>query len=366
MANKVIDNKQCTLLWHVDDLKISHEDPAVVTSIISLLDKEFGDKDAPLTVHRGKIHKYLGMTLDYSIDGKVVIIMEDYIKEMLEGLPPEMDGIAVTPATTNLFIVSDNNSTKLCEEQAIKFHHETAKLLFLCKRARPDIQTAVAFLTTRVKLPDTDDWSKLGRVMKYLRGTFSMPLTLEADDLQLMKCWVDASYAVHPDMRHTGGAASLGKGIIYGTSTRQKLVTRSSTEAELVGVHDVLPHAGSLDAILPREAQGYTVTDHIVHQDNKSTMLLAQNGKGSSGKRTRHINIRYFFITDRIAAGEVSINYCPTADMISDYFTKALQGNLFKKLRNLIMNCDPETPKSKDHRSRECVGSRIGYQSRDT
>lgn len=233
VANKMIEGKQCTILWHVNDLKILHEDPEVVTSIIKLLDNEFGDPDIPLTVHRGKIHKYPGMTVDYSVDGKVKIIMEDYIKEILEGLPPKMDGIAVTPATTNLFIVNDDvNVEKLCEEDAIKFHRETAKLLFLCKQARPDIQTAVAFLTTRVKSPDTDDWSKLGRVMKYLRGTVSMPLTLEADDLRIMKWWVDASYAVHPDMRsHTGGASSLGKGIIYGTSTRQKLVTRSSTEA---------------------------------------------------------------------------------------------------------------------------------------
>jgi hypothetical protein len=96
----------------------------------------------------------------------------------------------------------------------------TAQLLFLSKRARPDIQTAVAFLCTRVKSPDEDDWKKLARVIKYLRGTASMPLTLEACNLQVIKWWVDASYAVHDDMKsHTGGIMTMGKGVVYATST---------------------------------------------------------------------------------------------------------------------------------------------------
>ena len=101
------------------------------------------------------------------------------------------------------------------------FHHNVAKLLFLCKRARPDIETAVAFLCTHVKAPDTDDYKKLTRVMRYLRGTVNMPLTLEAESMQIVKWWVDASFAVNPEMKsHTGAVMTLGKGGIYGTSTR--------------------------------------------------------------------------------------------------------------------------------------------------
>lgn len=225
VANKQINGTQCTIVWHVDDLKISHVCPETVTSIIKLLENDLG-KEAPLTIRRGKVHDYLGMVLDYSIPGKVMIKMITYIEEMLKELPEDMEGTAVSPAASHLFIVNDNNQTKLDEKMAILFHHYTAKLLFLCKRARPDIQTAVAFLCTRVQSPDTDDYKKLRRVMKYLRGTIDLPLTLEADQAKIMKWWIDASYAVHPDMKgHTGGAASMGKGTVYGTSTRQKLVT---------------------------------------------------------------------------------------------------------------------------------------------
>ena len=291
VANKMINGKQCTILWHVDDLKKTHVDPNVVTDVIKDIEKVFGKED-PLTIHRGKFHDYLGMQLDYSIEGKVRITMFDYIKSMLSELPEDMNGEAASPAASHLFEV-DNECIKLDEEKSIFFHHNVAKLLFLCKRARPDIQTAIAFLCTRVKCPDEDDYKKLTRVMRYLRGTELLPLTLEADGSHVMLWWVDASFAVHPDMKgHTGGVLSMGKGAVYGTSTKQKLVTRSSTEAELVGANDVMPQILWTRYFL--EAQGYHVDENILYQDNKSAMLLESNGHGSSSKRTRHINIRYF------------------------------------------------------------------------
>jgi Reverse transcriptase (RNA-dependent DNA polymerase) len=354
VMNKMINGKQCTILWHVDDLKISHVEAEVVTEIISKIEAIFGSLDAPVTKTRGKVHDYLGMTIDFSKNGAVEFTMIDYIKKMLETLPEDMAGEAATPAANHLFEVHpESESMQLDKETGDLFHTNVAKLLFLCKRARPDIQTAVAFLCTRVKAPDSDDYKKLARVMKYLRGTVNMPLTLEATNVQIIKWWVDVSFAVHPDMKsHTGGAMTLGKGAIYGTSTRQKLNTKSSTEAELVGVNDVMPQILWTRYFL--EAQGYDIKDSIIYQDNQSSILLEKNGRASSGKRTRHINIRYFFVTDRIASNEVSIEYCPTGNMISDYFTKPLQGTPFKKLRDYIMNlpdCDLEDKSPQDHRS---------------
>ncbi len=351
VMNKTIHGKQCTILWHVDDLKISHVDPEVVTEVIELLESEFG-KEAPLTKTRGHVHEYLGMTIDFSNPGKVKLSMIEYIRDMLESVPAELIGNnaeCATPASEHLFLVNAD-AQKLDSTSADMFHHNTAKLLFLCKRARPDIQTAVAFLCTRVQKPDVDDYKKLGRVMRYLRDTVDMPLTLEADELYVLKWWVDASYAVHPDMRsHTGGAMTLGKGVVFGTSTRQKLNTKSSTEAELVGVNDVMPQALWTRYFI--EAQGYEVTDNVILQDNQSAILLEKNGRASSSKRTRHINIRYFFVADRVARGEVSIAYCPTQEMLADFFTKPLQGSLFKTFRNQIMNYNPVTDSDQDYRS---------------
>jgi hypothetical protein len=94
-----------------------------------------------------------------------------------------------------------------------------AKTLFLCKRERPDLQTAVSFLSPRVKSCDEDDYKKLIRMLQFLRATRGDFLTMSADSLHNVRWWVDASYAVHPDMRsHTGGDLSLGRVVIYGTS----------------------------------------------------------------------------------------------------------------------------------------------------
>jgi len=112
-----------------------------------------------------------------------------------------MSGLATTPASNHLFN-TDPGCTKLGVEKGHLFHHLVQKLLYLCKHTRQDIQTAVAFLCTRVRDPDTDDYKKLTKVMQYIRNTRSITLTIEPTDVP--KWWVDSSYAVHPDMSHTG------------------------------------------------------------------------------------------------------------------------------------------------------------------
>jgi len=140
---------------------------------------------------------------------------------------------------------------------------------------------------------DDYQYHKLKRVMCYLRGTLMLPLTLKADRMHVMKSWLDASFVIHHDMRsQTGAAMSLGKGTIYSSSTCQKINRKSSMESELVGMNDTL-----LQIIWTRyflEVQGYDIRDSLVFQDNQSTMLLEQNGRGSSCKQTRHISIQYF------------------------------------------------------------------------
>jgi hypothetical protein len=357
VANKIVSGKQCTIVWHVDDLKISHEDKSVVESVVALLQKKYGSDDAPVTVTYGKVHDYLGMTLDYSRDGKVTINMAQYVTEFLRNVPDGMGkGTSVTPAAGHLYEVRSDAEPldKLMSEQ---FHTLTAKLLFLSKRARPDLQQAVGFLTTRVKSPDTDDWKKLNRVIQYLRGTRELNLTLEADSTHVVKWWVDAAFAVHPDMRsQTGMTMTLGKGSVYAGSVRQKLNTRSSTEAELVGVDDSMGMI--LWTRLFLESQGYEVKNTKIYQDNQSAALMERNGKRSSTKRTRHINIRYFFITDCIKDGGIDVEYCPTENMLADIFTKPLQGNAFRKFRDAVLNTHSSSADSSacsTSESQECV-----------
>ena len=114
-------------------------------------------------------------------------------------------------------------------------------------------------------------------MIKYLRGTLDLPLKLSGDGTGTIRWWIDASFGVHADMKgHTGGTLSLGKGPVYSTSTKQKLVARSSTESEVIGVHDVMPQVIWTNYFL--QAQGVKVGDTVVYQDNMSSMLLEKNG----------------------------------------------------------------------------------------
>ena len=141
----------------------------------------------------------------------------------------------------------------------------------------------------------------------------------------------------------------MGRGFPITASTKQKLNTRSSTETEVVAVDDLMP--AILWTRLFLEAQGYGVTENIIYQDNQAAILLEKNGKASSGKRTKHINMRYFFVTDRIVKRDASARWCPTGDMTGDFLTKPLQGALFRKFRDLIMGVvdqpDPGPGKTK-------------------
>ena len=118
-------------------------------------------------------------------------------------------------------------------------------------------------------------------------------------------------------------------------STKQNLNTRSLTESELVGVNNLIPQI--LWVQLFMKAQGFKVVDNILYQDNKSAILLERNGRASSSKRRRHIEIRYYFATDRISKQDLSVKWCPTLKMLADFMTKPLQGKVFMQLQDIIM-----------------------------
>jgi hypothetical protein len=110
VVNKMVDGKQLTVAWHVDDLKILHVSTKVVDDLIADLDSEFGKETPSLSKSRGKVHDYLGMTLDFSVPGQVTVTMIDYIKMICMDLLNDMIGKAATPATNRLFQVDDENA----------------------------------------------------------------------------------------------------------------------------------------------------------------------------------------------------------------------------------------------------------------
>eukprot|EP00804_Cyclotella_cryptica_P012544 CCRYP_019916-RA/>CCRYP_019916-RA protein AED:0.26 eAED:0.26 QI:0/-1/0/1/-1/0/1/0/260 len=255
--------------------------------------------------------------------------MSQYIREIIDEFPEQIAKSSPTPHSNSLFTVKEEESAVfLPEEKAIQFHSTTAQLLFLSTRVRKDIQTAVSFLTTRVKKPDKDDWRKIRKVLEYLNGTIDLKLRIEVKDMKVMRWFVDAAHMVHWDCKgQTGTAMTMGRGAVLSYSSKQKVNTKSSTEMELVGVDDAISNI--LWSLYFLQEQGCGTKHAIIYQDNKSAILLESNGKFSSRKRTKHIKAKYFFVTDKVADGDLVIKHTPTETMWAGMNTKPKRGRPF-------------------------------------
>ena len=127
-------------------------------------------------------------------------VLIDFDKE-----EPKGGGKKTSAAPYNLFKV-DKDFENIPQSKTVQFHNLAAKTLYATKRARPYTLTTVAFITTIVQAPDLDNWAKMVHMMRYIRGMRTLPLILSANGSGILKWWVDASFAVHPNIQgHSGG-----------------------------------------------------------------------------------------------------------------------------------------------------------------
>ena len=173
----MVNGKQITVQFFVDDLHISCENMDTIDGLIKDLSQKFKTNFQELTVTKGKVHDYLGINIDYSNNEYVKFTMYNFLEDVLSEARPDMNGRSKWPANAKLFDV-DVTSTKLNVRDQDYFHWMVARLLFVAKRAQPDIQVAVAFLCTRVSSPSQQDYNKLSTVIKYIRETIHLPLLI--------------------------------------------------------------------------------------------------------------------------------------------------------------------------------------------
>lgn len=317
---------------YVDDLLVCGKTVEIVDSFLKYLKKEFNN----ITVNEGIKQSYLGMTFTLDYGKKMVrATMGRYVEDVVSSINNEK-GSAKTPATSDLFDV-DTSALGVTAKEQKDFHSMVAKLLYLAKRVRPDILTTVSFLATRVKEPNQQDLSKLSRLIRYIRGTVDYGIELTMEDGKL-DAFVDASHCVHAKdgKSQTGVYVTIGTGPIFVRSSKQKLVAKSSTEAELVAISDSLPQIIWIREFMLEQRILSPGTPATIQEDNQSTIALIKKGRPAA-ESTRHINIRHFFVSDRCNHGEVKVVYVPTENQIADFFTKGLVGRLFYKLRSLIV-----------------------------
>ena len=202
-----------------------------------------------------------------------------FSNNVLEEFPIKFKQQARNCQPTGRDMFNEDLSEKSQSKERETFHRFVAKCLFLCKRARPDMQLTTVALCTRVKLPGRNNWNKLVQVMKFLSATTDDELCMSAGKGVSSSDWFsDALFAVHPDFgSHSGSVGKFrgGKGSVICGSDKQKSNTNSSMTAESVAMHQCPPE--TLHAPLFSSEQGCNIEDNAVFQDNKSTILLESN-----------------------------------------------------------------------------------------
>ena len=172
---------------------------------------------------------------------------------------------------------------------------------------------------------------------------------------------------------HTGAMLTFGRGAVFSMSNKQKVNLTSSTVAEIIGVDDAMNFVMWVKLFIEQQVVNLPTKSiikklgaqpSVLQQDNTSSIRLEANGKRSSTKRIRHINIRYFYVTDKVKSGDVVILYHPTGKLVGDYLTKPLNGTQFKNHYNTIMGINDkaiEYYRVKYENEKTAYRKRIGY-----
>ena len=331
MFKRGVGEHMVRMVVYVDDLLVSCQ----TKSVLDKLKEKFREKYGAVTVKEGTSQSYLGMLFDFSEVGALRVTMPKATTELLRD--HHKGGTALTPAVSNLYEPGD--SPPLGKDDKATMYSITFKLLHIAKRARPDLLPATQYLTTRVSAPNEDDMKKADRVLQYLAGTTELGICLKTDPGPIsIKAFIDASYGAHNDGRsQTGCVITLGSGPVYVSSSKQKLNTKSSCESEFVALSDKISQV-----IWSREVLAWLTGQESpppakVYEDNMAVIHLVKRGRPASEK-SRHIDIRRFFVTDRVRTGDISIEHLQTDHMVADFMTKPLQGTKFVDMRNMLLN----------------------------
>jgi hypothetical protein len=335
--------KQLLVGLYVDDMITFYKEPQHLQWFLNLLKVKYGiprvQSNATVDYLNVEITRLTQDARGFPA-GSYVASQEKYLTKLKETHPTwfREDPTATAPYDTNLFEETDEDPA----DSPADFTSLVMAYLYVCTRARPDIFLAISYLCTRTKSPTKGDERKLRKICAYITNTISLALVFTPSEDMEVVSWVDASYAVHEDAKSHSGTvitAGLERGSpVFIRSRKQKLVSRSSTEAELISLHDSSPQVIWTRQLL--EELGHAQGPATVYQDNKSTIFMAKRGSGNFN-RTRHIAVRYFSVKQLIEDKMVTIQYLPTLQMKADPMTKPITGNRFMEWRNEILFQNP-------------------------
>jgi hypothetical protein len=302
------------ILIYVDDLLV-FATRAVVDLILQTLKRRF----TWLTVEREEMSfSYLGMQLILS-EEKIVIDMQYYLQQILDNVSNLVR--KAIPGGRETFQVT-TDSADLDKENSEWYHTITAKLLYLGKRARPDILTVVSFLCTRVTKPTEEDMKKLMHLLGYLHATRTKVLTITKRVGTRIEMYVDAAYGLHEKGEsHSGVVMLLGGVVVYVSSKKQKCIAKSPTDAEVVALSD---NIDLLDLFheFAEFISNKKLPVPMIYEDCKACIDLVKGAKGQI--RTKQMRSRIYRVKEFLNNKKGEITFVKTEKMWADGASKTL------------------------------------------
>jgi hypothetical protein len=294
-----------------------------VDEFIEKLETRFGK----ITHENGDVISFLGLRIAQDpTTGEVTINQPSYIVDLTMDIPDI--NLPSCPATKDLLKRSDFGEPVDRQD----FLSRVMKLMFAATKTRPDILFPVSTLASNSSDPRESDLNSLNRIYLYLRGTRDFKMHLKCKTMDLSAS-VDASHAIHRDNKgHTGMVLFISGCPIFSRSIKQKSVATSSTHAEILALYESVPYIVWIRELLTE--LGYPQNQPtMVEQDNMSALTVYEQGWSKSNK-TRHISVKYAYITEQIDDGVIKPTYVPTGQMKADILTKPITGSRFKEYYN--------------------------------
>jgi hypothetical protein len=263
------------------------------------------------------------MSVSKTADG-VRVHQSGYIDTMVDkfGLAPD----AISTSPTGPTFLQDNE--KDVSVSPTKYLGLIMSLMYLARFTRPDVLMPVTYLATKSANPTQGDYNKGMKILSYLAGTKQRTLFFKAKASLTLEIYADAAHMIHKDAKGHGGIiGTLGSAPVFSKSFKFKLVTRSSTESEMVCLEETVTFALWMTVLL-RDFDKIQLPVTI-YQDNLSTIGIVMNG--GSFNRSKHMIAKYGFVKQHVDRGDIQLIHCRTQAMAADMLTKPLTGSELKK-----------------------------------
>lgn len=320
------EDKSIIVAIYVDDGLAISKDKQKLLSILHHLEKEFKIK-----IYE-KPTNYIGFEVTKSKEG-ILLHQKNYTEKLLKKYNMFDSKPASTPCTY------DNKMTiTTIDTLNFPYRELIGGLLYLSTRSRPDISQAVNEASKKIENPSKEDIVSVKKILKYLNGTRDKGIMYrKGGDITLLNAYSDSDYANCIETRRstTGFVIMYGGGPISWCSKRQPIVSLSSTEAEYIAASDCCKECLYLKSFIS-ELTGISVKI-MLNIDNQSSIQLIKTG--SFSKRSKHIDVRFYFIHENYKKGNIDLKYCPSNIQIADMFTKPLSKEKFVfHCKNVVTN----------------------------